>query len=243
MGQIDDRVEDRRRRHQRHRHRGGAGPQGRQQKHDQHHERDQDAHQRKEPAPARHGHDHHRERDRQTDQRPTPFEVVERVAGGALVVDLAHDPNAVAHREFRLTRPGGGLEQGGGARVGPGIDGDLGQHAAPGAGRGGLGRAGEDLTDRRAAAVAQPAGQHVPGLRAHRAAGRVLQRHRNVDALPTGPQQDRADGHRHTDRDQQPDDDPGGQRIDAGRARWQAVRVRVRHPVERRGGFLGAYWR
>ncbi len=243
MSQVDDRVEDRRRRHQRHRNRGRAVAQRRQQERHQHHEGDQDAHQRQQSAPARHRDDHHRERDRQTDQRPTPFEVVEGVAGSALVVDLPDDPDAVAHREFRLAGPRGGLQQRGGAGVGPGIDRHLGQHAAPGTRQRRLRRAGEHLTDRRAAAVAQPAGQHVPGLRAHRAAGRVLQRHRDVDVLPAGPQHDRADGDRHADRDQQPDDDAGGQPIDGGRARRQAVGVGVRHALHRRGARLGAYCR
>ena len=50
-------------------------------------------------------------------------------------------------------------------------------------------------------------------LRAYRAAGRVLERHGDVDMLVAGPQPDRAGYYRCTDRGQQPDDDPGRQRI------------------------------
>ena len=83
----------------------------------------------------------------------------------------------------------------------------------------------------------------MPGLGAHGAAGRVLERHRDVDVLPAGPQHDGTGEHRHTDRDQQPDDDLGGQRIN-GVGPDRLCEMRVGHPVHRRGaGCEDAYWR
>ena len=122
MREVDHRVQDRRRRHQRHRDRGCAVTQRRQQEHHQHQEGDHDADQRQQPAPARHRDDHHRERDRERDQRPAAFEVVKRVAGGALCVDLPDEPDVIARRELGLAGPGGELQQGVGAGVRSGID-------------------------------------------------------------------------------------------------------------------------
>ena len=99
------------------------------------------------------------------DQRPAAFEVVERVGCGALCVDRPDDPDVITRRKLRLAGAGGELEQRVGAGVRSGIDRDQRQHAPSGARGCRERRGGKHLTGRRAAAVAQSAGQHVAALR------------------------------------------------------------------------------